>query len=215
MISDDALTYITHLFAQEGRLLQDARSRAAQNDFSINVTRDVGKVLRLLVTLTQAQRVVEIGTHAGCSTAWLAEALPPGGHIFTIERSPDRLPLARETIAQLPNREQVTLYEGWAQDVLPTLDAAMPCDFIFVDADKRHYLDYLNWAAEHLRPGGLFIADDVFLKGAVFDDREVARVRPSTRQRMRDFNETVAQSSAFDATILPTPNGLLVAVKER
>lgn len=213
MVTSDAFSYVRSLFCQEDALLQDARQRAQKDDFSIGVPPEVGKILHLFITLTRPRKVIEIGTHAGCSMVWMARALEQGAHLYTLERSPDRLPLARQTLAHFEKKDQVTLCEGFAHRVLPTLEAQGPFDILFIDADKPSYLTYLEWAEHNIRQGGLIIADDAFLFGAVYQETGPDRVRPSTRQTMQRFNQRLADPEKYLSVLLPTEHGLLVAQK--
>lgn len=212
-MTSEALSYLRPLFAGEDTLLTQARERAKTHDLPIGVPPEVGKILHLLVALTRPKKVLEIGTHAACSTVWMARALLPEAHLYTIERSPQRLPLAKETLKNFEKKDQVTLCEGFAHDILPTLEQEGPFDLLFIDADKSGYLAYLDWAAQHVRQGGLIIADDAFLFGAVYQEDLPYRVRPSTKQIMQTFNRRLANTKDYLSMLFPTEHGLLVAQK--
>ena len=213
MTNPDALAYLRSLFAQEDPLLTRARQLGQEKDFPIAVPPETGKILHLLISLVDPKKVLEIGTHAGCSAVWMARALSPGAHLYTIERSPDRLPLARETLSAFERKNQVTLCEGFADQVLPTLEEKGPFDVLFIDADKLNYLTYLDWAEKNVRKGGLIIADDAFLFGAVYKSDLPHRVRPSTRDTLKSFNKKLADPEKYLSILLPTEHGLVVAKK--
>lgn len=212
-MTPEALKYLRTLFAQEDDLLSHARTLAKNHDLPIGVHPEVGKILHLLMSLLNPKKVVEIGTHAGCSTVWMARAFCPDAHLYTIERSDKRYPLAKETLSRFEKKDQVTLCKGFAHDVLPTLEKEGPFDALFIDADKSGYLTYLDWAEKNIRQGGLIIADDAFLFGAVYQDELPYRVRPSTREIMKTFNERLANPEKYLSILLPTEHGLLVAKK--
>tara|TARA_A100000171_G_scaffold51090_1_gene64346 strand:+ start:881 stop:1558 length:678 start_codon:yes stop_codon:yes gene_type:complete len=213
MINPQALHYLRTLFAKEDTLVKEARERSVNEDFPIGVPPEVGKTLHLLIALTNPQKIIEIGTHAGCSMIWMARALSKEAHLYTIERSPDRLPLAKKTLSEFDRQDQITLCEGFARDVLPTLEDKGPFDLIFIDADKPGYLNYLDWAEKNIRKGGLIIADDTFLFGAVYQKNLPSRVRPSTCHIMKTFNQRLANPEKYLSIMLPSEHGLLVAQK--
>jgi caffeoyl-CoA O-methyltransferase len=168
---------------------------------AIQVGPSEGRLLALLLRLVGARRVVEIGTLAGYSALWMARAVGPGGQVLSIEIDPRTAQIARENIAQADMEDRITVLEGAALEVLPQIAAKAPFDAVFVDADKGNYDRYGRWAADHVRPGGLLIADNAFLFGRLLDDGEEA-------QAMRRFHEEAAR--AFDTVCIPTPDGLLV-----
>ena len=102
---------------------------------------------------------------------------------------------------------------GRALATLPTLEAEGlgPFDLVFIDADKDGYPDYLNWAADNLRPGGLVLADNVFLFGELTDKPTGARA--AAIAGMQAFHQILANSGRFRATVLPTGEGLAVGVR--
>jgi len=169
---------------------------------AINVSPIQGKFLMLLALAHGARNILEIGTLGGYSTIWLARALPEGGRLITLEYEPKHAAVARVNIARAGLAKTVDLRLGSALDTLPQLAAQGlgPFDFIFIDADKTGYPDYLGWALKLSRPGTLIVADNVVRKGAVAD--------PSSSDpnvvAIRRFNELVAAEPRLTATILQT-----------
>ena len=153
-----------------------------------------GALLELLARLAGARAILEIGTLAGYSTAWLARALPPGGRIVTLEAEPRYAAVARRNLAGLP----VELIEGPALETLPRLDG--PFDLVFIDADKRSNAEYLRWALRLSRPGTLIVADNVVRGGAVTD---AAGEDPSVRG-VRAFFDAIAAEPRLRATAIQT-----------
>jgi len=165
-----------------------------------------GRALEVLARATGARRILELGTLHGYSTLWLARALPPDGELVTIEADPEHAAAARERLAGVPG---VSLREGRALDVLPTLDG--PFDLIFVDADKRSNPEYLPLLLELSRPGTLIVADNVVREGAVLDGDD-----PSAAG-VRRFLEMAGAEPRLGATVLQTVgakgwDGLALAV---
>ena len=163
-----------------------------------------GRLLELLLRLINATRVVEIGTLAGYSALWMARALPPGGHLWTIESDPKHAGVAAEVVGEAGFGDRVTIIRDEAADVLPRLRDSGPFCAVFLDADKGRYDLYGRWATANLRPGGLLIGDNAYLFGRLLDDSEEARA-------MRRFHEEM--SSNYRSVCLPTPDGLAVGVR--
>ena len=163
-----------------------------------------GRLLELLLRLINATKVVEIGTLAGYSALWMARALPPGGHLWTIESDPKHAGVAAEVVGEAGLGDRVTIIRDDATEVLPNLCDSGPFCAVFLDADKGRYDLYGRWATENLRAGGLLIGDNAYLFGRLLDDSEDAKA-------MRRFHEEMA--SSYRSVCVPTPDGLAVGVR--
>lgn len=138
---------------------------------AMDVSPTQGKFLNLMVRITGARRVLEIGTLGGYSTIWLAKALPSGGELVTLEYDPHHAEVARRNIAAAGFGDMVRIHVGAAAETLPQIAASNPApfDFIFIDADKPNNPTYLEWAVRLGRPGTVIILDNVVRDGAVID----------------------------------------------
>jgi predicted O-methyltransferase YrrM len=195
--------YINHLFVPADPVLDAAlaASRAAGLP-EINVAPNQGKLLQLLAQSHGARSILEIGTLGGYSTIWLARALPAEGKLVTLEFEPKHAEVARANFARAGLGGKIELRLGKASDHLAQLvaEGRGPFDFIFIDADKESYPDYLAWALKLSRRGTLIIADNVVRKGEVADaGSEDSRVQGAQR-----FNELLAAEPRVSATILQT-----------
>jgi predicted O-methyltransferase YrrM len=177
---------------------------AAHGMPAIQLGASEAKVVAFLLRLAGARRVVEVGTLAGYSALVMARALPPDGHLWTIEFEPKHARVARENLAAAGLAARVTILEGSGLDVLPTLEKNGPFDAVFIDADKRNYDGYGRWAAKNVRKGGLLIGDNAFLFGRLLEDSPEAAA-------MRRFHEEAR--AHFDTVCLPTPDGMLLGVR--
>lgn len=151
----DVDAFLTNLLIPDDPALDTADLPA------ISVSAPQGKLLHLLVRLTGARRVLEVGTLAGYSAWWMATALPPDGRLVTLEVSEHHAAVARRNLAGLP----VDVLVGPAADTLATLDG--PFDLVFVDADKPGNVTYLREALRLSRPGTLVVLDNVVRQGAI------------------------------------------------
>jgi caffeoyl-CoA O-methyltransferase len=203
--------YAEDLFVREDPLLQELRAEMEARGLpSIHVPARTGLLLQILVRATRARRIVEVGTLGGYSALWMARALPEGGRLVTLERDPDRASLAREFAERAGLGEAVDVREGLALDLLKQMEGEGVVDLLFLDADKESYIRYLAEARRLLRPGGLLVADNAFWKGKVLQEPE-ADDEPT--RGIRAFNRALAEDPAFTATIVPTGDGVAVAVR--
>jgi predicted O-methyltransferase YrrM len=169
---------------------------------AINVAPNQGKFLMLLAQLQGARNILEIGTLGGYSTIWLARALPAGGRLVTLEFDPKHAEVARANIKHAGFANSVEVRLGAAIDTLPQLVAENrgPFDFIFIDADKPGYADYLPWALKLSRRGTVIIADNVVRIGAVID----AASADANVQGVRRFNALLAAEPRVTSTVIQT-----------
>jgi caffeoyl-CoA O-methyltransferase len=205
--SDEAIReFVNKAHAPHDALLQAAYDAPAQNDMpSIQLGPAEAKLLALLLRMVGAKKVVEVGTLAGYSALWMARSLPVDGHLWSIELDPKHADVAQRSLNAAGMKERVTIIEGPALGVLGILEKHGPFDAVFVDADKGSYDQYGRWAAKHLRPGGLLVADNAFYFGELMEDTpEAAAVR-------RFHLET---AKAFDSVCVPTPDGMVVGLKK-
>lgn len=167
---------------------------------AIDVSKLQGKFLALLVRISGARRVLEIGTLGGYSTLWMARALPADGRVVTLEFDPHHAEVARTNLANAGVLDRVNLRVGRAIETLPTLEnsADAPFDLIFIDADKESYAEYLDWSLRLARVGTVIVADNVVREGKVVEaDCDDPRV-----QGVRRFTEKLAAEPRLDATVL-------------
>ena len=136
---------------------------------AIDVTPLQGKFLHVLIQMTQAKRVLEIGTLGGYSTIWMARALPKGGRIVSLEFSPRHAEVARANLHCAGLLSRVEIRVGLALESLPVLKStgAGPFDLIFIDADKENNPHYLKWALKLSRRGTVIVVDNVVRQGGV------------------------------------------------
>ena len=164
--------YLTETLIANDPILESAQAaNAAANLPPIDVTPAQGKFLHLLALLQGASRILEIGTLGGYSTIWLARALPPEGHLLTLEFEPKHASVAKENIARAGLAHLVEIQIGPAADSLAKLHAARPkpFDLIFIDADKPNNPAYLEWALKLSRKGTLIVIDNVIREGEIAD----------------------------------------------
>jgi predicted O-methyltransferase YrrM len=169
---------------------------------SIDVPALLGKFLDLMIRISGAHRVLEVGTLGGYSTLWLARALPPGGRVISLELDPRHAELARANLQSAGVLDKVDIRIGKAIDSLRDLheSAAQPFDLIFLDADKQGLPEYLQWSLKLSHPGTIIIADNVVRDGKVI---EPDNPDPNV-QGVRRLTELMAAEPRLSATAIPT-----------
>jgi len=195
--------YISDLFGdQDNELAATEQSIIEANIPQISVSTNQGKFLHLLARLSNAKKILEIGTLGGYSTIWLARALPPDGKIISLEVDPKHAAVAQKNVNHAGLGALVEIRIGKAIEELPKLlgENEGPFDMIFIDADKPPYKEYFEWSLKLSRPGTLIIADNVIRDGKVLEkispDEMVAGVKR--------FNEALAATPSVTATIIQT-----------
>lgn len=209
------LEYIRDTVIHEPEELKWIKERILATDWPIHIGSEEGRLLQLLIQLGNFKKIIEIGTHAGYSTIWMAMALPSDGHIYTIERDKNRIRMARETFLHCNHlTNNITLLEGKALEVLNTLNGKGPFDMVFIDADKINYLNYLDWSEQNVRKGGLIIGDNTFLSGAVYGQPSTERISPTALNAVHAFNKLLGDEARYHSTILPTKEGWTMGIKK-
>ena len=169
---------------------------------AIDVSALQGRFLELIVRMSQATRVLEIGTLGGYSTIHMARALGPGGRVVTMEIDPERARVAQTNFQRAGVADRIVVHVGAAADSLAALAARRPepFDLVFIDADKPSNALYLDWALKLTRPGSVIIGDNVVRSGAVAD----ARSRDASVQGSRALIDAIAAEPRLMATALQT-----------
>jgi len=195
--------YIAGLFAPEDVALTAALAASAAAGLpEIQVSPSLGKLLFLLARSHSARSILELGTLGAYSTIWLARALPAGGKLITLESDAHHAAVALSNIERAALAHCVELKLGPAINTLQEFVKAQngPFDFIFLDADKESYPDYLPWLLKLSRRGTMIVADNVVRQGGVIEETSVdPRI-----QGVRRFNELFAADPALTATIVQT-----------
>jgi len=184
-------------------------ANAAAGLAPMDVARNQGKLLEILVRGARARQVLEIGTLGGYSTICLARGVGDGGTVVTIERDERAARVAAGNLREAGLADRVRVLVGTALDVLPALagghgDDGPPFDFAFIDADKQNNVAYLDWAARLCRPGSLVLVDNVIRAGRVLDPASAAVLGDLGAQGSRDLLERIGSDDRIDGTAVQT-----------
>ncbi len=202
----DYFEYLRHFIKRDSALLTEIENGSkSRDDIQPSVEPELGKFLGLIVRLTNAGKILEVGSGIGYSTIWLAEAARSiNGKVVTIDNHPrTHLELVRN-INRAGLENWIEIKHGNAEDIVPTLTGAW--DIIFQDAGKYLYPLIYEQLLSLTRPGGLIIADDTLFK-----------VNPGVRKGlgnyMDEYNKIVFNDSRLYSTILPVGHGITVSLK--
>ncbi len=180
-------------------------THATQRDPQMIVGHGEGLLLRLLVRLCGARRVLEIGTFTGYSALAMACALPEDGELVTCDVDATCTALARRYWERSPHGKKIRLVLAPAIETIASLRG--PLDFVFIDADKPNYVKYWEAALPLVRSGGAIVADNVLWSGRVLDPKE------ESDRALAAFNAHVRRDARVEHVMLPVRDGVTIAVK--
>jgi caffeoyl-CoA O-methyltransferase len=198
--------YAEDVFGEYDEHLAGLMGRAAAAGFPrIAVSADVGRLLKILASMTPGELAIELGTLAGYSAIWIARGLAADGKLVTVESNPEHASFARAELVTAGVADKVEVVEGAALDVLPGLAerfGASSVDFAFIDAVKKEYLGYFHLLKPMMKPGSILVADNVYGTGAGWIDQG---------HGTDEFNRAIAADPDFEAVATPMREGVLIA----
>ena len=187
--------------------------KEALNDNVPIIRKEMGNLLKVLIALKQPERILEVGTAVGYSSILMSENMPENCHITTIENYDKRIPVAKNNFIRAGVIDKITLIEGDAADVLKTLDG--PYDFIFMDAAKGQYINYLPDILRLMPSGGLLISDNILQEGELVESRYVVTRRDRTiHTRIREYVYELTHNDELITSIVPIGDGITLSVKK-
>ena len=207
------LDYIREVFAQTDDSLSNVGQDLPNSEKRMQIGAEEGKTLYTLARMINARKIVEIGVLNGYSSIWMARALPEDGMLYALEKSKERANICTDNFEKCNVANNTTVIQGEALSNLEELSSKGKFDMVFIDADKGNYCNYLDWAEQNIRKGGLIVGDNTFLFGSVYGDN--VRNQPETTiKTMQEFNERLSDAKKYSSIMLPTIEGMTVAVKE-
>lgn len=212
IVEERMRTFINSLDVGHPEWLNEIERRANADQVPI-IRTEMGSFLRLLLTMQKPSSILEVGTAVGYSALLMSEYMPQSCHITTIEKYEKRIPIAKENFRRAGREERITLLEGDAMQILQELQT--PFDFIFMDAAKGQYLNFLPDVLRLLSPGGLLISDNVLQDGDIIESRYAVTRRDRTiHARMRDYLYELKHNPVLETSILPVGDGVTVSFKK-
>jgi caffeoyl-CoA O-methyltransferase len=166
----------------------------------------VGRLLSLLIKISGARRVLEVGTFTGYSALTMAEALPDDGELFTCEYNERYENIARTFFDKSKAGSKITLLMGKALATIPTITGSF--DFVFLDADKINYPSYYELILPRLEQGGIMVVDNVFWSGEVLDSES------EKGRAIDELNTKIRDDDSVEQVMLPVRDGVTVLRKK-
>ena len=168
-----------------------------------------GRFLSFISKLQQPKLIVEIGTYTGYSALCLAEGLAEDGKLISIDANEETSAFAKSFIQQTEFVNKIELVLGDAKDFIPTFKDSI--DLVFIDADKKNYLNYYHLVIDKLNKGGLIIADNVLWSGKItMPESDMDKETLS----LHKFNQFVQQDKRVENILLPIRDGLMIVRKK-
>ncbi|MBR5635832.1 MAG: O-methyltransferase [Pseudobutyrivibrio sp.] len=212
MIVDERYTtYLNSLYPELSPVLKDIQREALESYVPI-IRHETVNLLQLLVKMNKPKRILEVGAAVGFSANVIAEAAGDDAVITTIENYEPRIPIANANFKRTGRDKQITLLEGDAMEILPTLEG--PFDFIFMDAAKGQYINFWPEIKRLIADDGIIVTDNVLQDGDIIESRyAITRRNRTIHKRMRDYLYELTHDEGFTTTILPLGDGVSISVK--
>lgn len=167
-----------------------------------------GRILAMLSHMIKPQYILEIGTYTGYSALCLAEGLQEDGFIHTIEINDEVEDFIRTYFNRSKFSKNIVLHIGDARQIIPTLNIVF--DLVYIDGDKREYIEYLQLVVDKVKTGGFIIADNVFWNAKVVDESQ----QDDYTKTIRKFNQIVLENQQLEKVIIPFRDGLTIIRKK-
>lgn len=212
IVNERVVAYINSLDCGNSDICNTIEKEAIADEVPI-IRKEMGNLLKVLLQLVQPERILEVGTAVGYSSILMSENMPEKCTITTIENYDKRIPVARNNFKRAGKENVITLIEGDALEVLKTLEG--PYDFIFMDAAKGQYINYLPDIKRILRKGGLLISDNILQEGEIVESRyAVTRRNRTIHTRIREYVYELTHTKDFVTSIVSIGDGITLSVKQ-
>lgn len=211
IVEDRMKAYINSLDKGNTPVLDEIEKEAIGTYVPI-IRQETQSLLKVLISMKSPERILEVGTAVGFSAILMAEYSGNNTNITTIEKFEKRIPIARSNFKRAGMENRITLLEGDALEVLKTLDTEY--DFIFMDAAKGQYINFLPEVKRLLKAGGVLVSDNVLQDGDIIQSRyAVTRRNRTIHGRMREYLYELTHDADLQTTILPIGDGVTISIK--
>ena len=212
VVKDEIVEFMRHRQEQVTGSLKELENFARKENIPI-IPHETVAYFRFLMETIKPKNILEIGTAIGFSALLMAQHAPEA-KITTIDRNPEMIGFAKENFAKFDNRQQITLLEGDAVDVLSTLTETY--DFVFMDSAKSKYIVFLPEILKHLEVGGVVVLDDIFQGGDIAKDiMEVRRGQRTIYRGLQRLFDATLSNPGLTASLVPLGDGILMLRKNQ
>ena len=210
--TDDYISrYIRLIQPKYDGVLGEIQEEALEEEIPI-VPHETARFLSTLLTIKKPKEILEIGTAVAFSAGLMSRYLQEGGHVTTIDRYEYMLNIAKKNIKRMGLEEKINIIEDDAANVLPKLSG--PYDFIFLDAAKAQYIQFLPELLRLMPIGGILVADDVLQGGNIAKSRfSLPRRQRTIHKRMRNFLWDISHLDCLESSIIPIGDGIVMRTK--
>jgi caffeoyl-CoA O-methyltransferase len=202
--------YMKDLLGGDHPIAEEMEALAEERDFPI-VGRNVGVTLEVLARSIGARRVLEMGSGYGYSAYWFARAVGPEGEVHMTEGDPTNQEKALDYLGRAGLSDRIRSHVGNALDIIEELEGEF--DIVFCDIDKGDYPTAWAKARERIRPGGLYLCDNVLWSGRVVTGEEREGSAAGWTAAVREHNSAIASDERYRSAIVPTRDGVMVALR--
>ncbi len=213
MIVDERIVTYMHSLEKKNNDVLEAIEQQANIDGVPIIRKEMESFLRVMLAITRPKKILELGTAIGYSAILMSEELEKDGKIVTIENYEKRIVKAKENILKARKEQTIELMEGDAMEIMPTLESKQ-FDFVFMDAAKAQYINFLPEVLRLMKKGAVLITDNVLQEGDIIQSKYVVRRRDRTiHKRMREYLEVIKNHEQLTTTIVPIGDGITMSVK--
>lgn len=207
-------SYIESLDTGNGEFLDNLEQYSIDTDVPI-IRKQMQSFLKVMIKMQKPLSILEVGTAIGFSAILMASNAPDETRITTIEKYEKRIPIAKENFVKSGYEDKISLLEGDATDILRELsDNNKQYDFIFMDAAKGQYINFLPYVKKLLSENGVLVTDNVLQDNTVIQSKFMVERRDRTiHKRMREYLYTLTHDEDLTTTILSVADGIAVSVK--
>lgn len=213
MIVDERMvTFINSLETENSEILETIEKEALETFVPI-IRKEMQSFMKVLLEIQKPLNILEVGTAVGFSALLMSEYAPEECRITTIEKYEKRIPIAKENFRRAGKEDKITLLEGDALEILKGLEEKY--DFIFMDAAKAQYINYMPEVIRLLEKGGVLVSDNVLQDGDIIESRfAVERRNRTIHSRMREYLYRLKHEEQLLTSIIPLGDGVAISTKK-
>lgn len=205
--------YLDTFIPKRNEFLTNLRYKSSlEESYAPIVQKQTEQLLLTMLELKKPSRILEIGTAVGYSAILMANYLPPESKIITVERYKKHADIAIDNIFAAGYEKRIQVIEGEAAEVLHWLDGSF--DFVFLDAAKGQYIEFLPDILRLLSSGGVIFSDNILYKGMLEDDEKVIRRKITIVKRLKMYLDEIMTNEELTTSIIPIGDGVAISVKK-
>lgn len=212
IITTEIQNYLEEYFSHDNHFLKQLIKKSEESGFpQIHISPLQSSYLQMMIKAINARKVLEIGSLAGYSAISMANAMPEDGELTAVEINPKYASFIRERVSEAGLENIIRVENIHALDYLDNLESSAEFDLVFIDADKKNYLNYAKKATPFLRTRGVLIADNALGFGHIMDkDPE----RKDEVKPIREFNKWFSDNPEFFTSFVTIGDGMIIGVKQ-